>query len=114
MCASTIVQLRMGTVAYAAADPLFDGMQDWFADLPFAAARRPERTVLGGPVGTFCHVLHLSWLAFWQPTGPTIDAHARLTPRELEVARAIAAEGHLACIEGTAVDALEAVWELVV
>jgi tRNA(Arg) A34 adenosine deaminase TadA len=114
MCASTIVQLRMGTVAYAAADPLFDGMHTWFADLPFAAARRPERTVLGGPVGTFCHVLHLSWLAFWQPTGPTIDAHARLTPRELEVARAIAEEGHLACVEGTAVDALAAVWDLVV
>ncbi|HEX4906489.1 MAG TPA: nucleoside deaminase [Acidimicrobiales bacterium] len=113
MCASTILVTGIGHVSFAAADPLFDGMHDWFADLPWAANRRPERSMLGGPVGAFCHVLHLSWLAFWVSEGPVIDAHSRLSPRALDAARAISREGHLAPIAadgGSAVDALAAVW----
>jgi hypothetical protein len=116
MCASTIVQSGIGRVEFAAADPLFDGMHDWFAALPYAATRRPERAMLGGPVGRFCHVLHLSWLAFWVNEGPVIDAHGRLSPRELDAARAITREGHLAPIAadgGTVVDAIAGVWDYV-
>lgn len=116
MCASTIVQMGIGRVEFAAADPLFEGMHDWFGDLPYAAIRRPERTMLGGPVGTFCHVLHLSWLSFWVAEGPVIDAHGRLSSRELDAARAITRDGHLAAIAadgGAAADALAAVWDLV-
>jgi tRNA(adenine34) deaminase len=116
MCASTIVQVGIGHVHFAAADPLFDGMHDWFAALPYAAARRPERSMLGGPVGAFCHVLHLSWLSFWVTEGPVIDAHGRLSPRQLDAARTITRDGHLVPIAadgGTALDALAAVWELV-
>ena len=40
MCASTIVQGHIPHVRYAAADPLFDGMHDWFADVPLT---RPPR-----------------------------------------------------------------------
>lgn len=116
MCASTIVQIGIGRVHFAAADPLFDGMHDWFGDLPYASTRRPERTMLGGPIGTFCHVLHLSWLAFWVSEGPVIDAHGRVSPRELDAARAITRDGHLAPIAadgGTALDALAAAWDLI-
>lgn len=116
MCASTIVQVGIGHVHFAAADPLFDGMHDWFSHLPYAADRRPERTMLGGPIGTFCHVLHLSWLSFWIAEGPVIDAHGRLSPRQLDAARAITRDGHLAPIAadgGSAVDALAAVWDYV-
>jgi tRNA(Arg) A34 adenosine deaminase TadA len=116
MCASTIVQMGIGRVEFAAADPLFDGMHDWFGSLPYDAARRPERNMLGGPVGAFCHVLHLSWLSFWVREGPVIDAHGRLSPRELDTARAISRDGHLAPIAadgGGAVDALAAVWDLI-
>jgi tRNA(adenine34) deaminase len=114
MCASTIVQFGIGHVHFAAADPLFDGMHDWFGDLPYAATRRPDRTMLGGPVGRFCHVLHLAWLSFWVAEGPVIDAHGRLSPRELDAARTITRDGHLAPIAsdgGTALDALAAVWD---
>lgn len=116
MCASTILVVGIGHVAYAAADPLFDGMHDWFGELPYARRKLPERSLLGGPVGRFCHVLHLAWLSFWMSEGPTIDAHGTLSPRELDAARSIVRNGHLAPIAadgGTAVDALAAVWELI-
>ena len=116
MCASTIVQMGIGRVEFAAADPLFDGMHDWFGALPYAAAKRPARSMLGGPVGAFCHVLHLSWLSFWVAEGPVIDAHGRLSPRELDAARTVTRDGHLAPIAadgGGVVDALAAVWDLV-
>jgi tRNA(Arg) A34 adenosine deaminase TadA len=115
MCASTILQMDIGTVAYAASDPLFDGMHDWFGELPFAAARRPARVVLGGPIGSFCHVLHLSWLSFWQTDSPSIDAHGRLSPRQLDAARTITRDGHLAAVAadgGVASDAISAIWDL--
>lgn len=114
MCASTTLVMGIGRVAYAAADPLFDGMHDWFGELEWAATRRPEREVLGGRIGSFAHVLHLSWLAFWlSPDAPVMEAHRRVSPRELELATAIATEGHLDAIarEGGGVeDALAAVW----
>ena len=42
MCASAIVQSRIPRVRYAAADPVFDGLHDWFAELPFAQRRLPR------------------------------------------------------------------------
>jgi len=113
MCASTIVQARIPEVRYAAADPLFDGMHDWFADLPFARERLPVRSELGGPVGAFAHVLHVSWMAFWVPEGPVVDAHHALKPRHLALGRRVAQEGGLAAIaeqQGEVVDAMAALW----
>jgi tRNA(Arg) A34 adenosine deaminase TadA len=114
MCASAIVQCGVARVGYAAADPVFDGLHDWFGTLPFTMWRRPEREHLGGPVGAFCHVLHLSWLAFWSPAdAPVIEAHRRLAPGHLDVAAAVVAEGHLVAVAergGSAADAIDALW----
>lgn len=113
MCASTLLQTPIAHLHYAAADPVFDGLHDWFNDLPFAADRRPQRTCLGGPVGAFAHVLHLSWLAFWLSDDPIIDAHRRLKPHHLEVASHVVRDNRLADVAaagGTAVDALGALW----
>lgn len=113
MCASAIVQARIPEVRYAAADPLFDGMHDWFTAFPFARERLPTRSELGGPVGAFCHVLHVSWLAFWAADGATMDAHRNLRPRHLEIARQVAHDHALpevAADDGHAIDALEALW----
>jgi hypothetical protein len=71
--------------------------------------------MLGGPIGTFCHVLHLAWLSFWIAEGPVIDAHGRVSPRELDAARTIVRDGHLAAVAadgGGPMDALAAVWDL--
>jgi hypothetical protein len=113
MCASTILQSSITHVHYAAADPVFDGLHDWFRELPFAAERLPERTVLGGPVGAFAHVLHLSWLAFWVADGAIMQAHRTLAPRHLEIASSIARDNRLVDLVtegGTALDALETLW----
>jgi tRNA(adenine34) deaminase len=114
MCASTIIQLQMPRVRYAAADPVFDGLHDWFARLPYAADRIPERDSLGGPIGAFAHVLHLSWLAFWDRTAPFLDAHARLAPGHLELAARVASEGGLwplAARGADVADAIDALWD---
>ncbi len=110
-CAATIVQASIPTVRYAARDPLFDGMHDWFADLPFAKPRLPQRSELGGPLGAFAHVLHLSWMCFWA-AGST-DAHRERCPEHLALASEIAHDGLLAGAAadgGDVVAALEVLW----
>ena len=62
MCAATIAFYRVPEVNFAAADPFFDGLHDWMGGYPFTAERLPDRVRLGGPIGAFCHVLHLAWL----------------------------------------------------
>jgi len=117
MCATTIVQARIPVVRYAAADPVFAGLQDWFAELPFARDRIPARTELGGPLGAFCHVLHVSWMAFWVRDGAVMAAHEELRPRHLAVAREVAEQGGLAAVAeqgGTVVDAVDALWPTLV
>jgi len=85
MCASTMLVYNVKEMRYAAADPVFDGLHDWFATYPFTAERAPKRSCLGGPVGAFCHVLHLSWLLTYPVPDRVISPHRRLAP------------GHLAC-----------------
>ena len=113
MCASTILFLRIPRVAYAAADPVFDGLHGWFGQFSFAAERIPDRECLGGPFGAFSHVLHLSWLSFWMREGPTIEAHRRMAQRHLDVAGRVASAGHLERVAkegGAVVDAVDALW----
>jgi tRNA(adenine34) deaminase len=113
MCASAIVQAQIPQVRFAAADPVFDGMHDWFGAFPFAQERLPERSELGGPVGAFAHVLHVSWMAFWGAGGIVLEAHRNLRPRHLAVAQQVVEDHQLAGVAaqgGDAVDALEALW----
>lgn len=113
MCASAIMQARIPHVRYAAADPVFDGMHDWFAEFPFAQERLPVRSELGGPVGAFCHVLHMSWMAFWVSDGAVMDAHRNLRPRHLRIAQQVARDNALSKVAadgGQVIDALEALW----
>lgn len=116
MCASAILVVNIGTVAYAAPDPLFEGLDDWFAELAWSAERRPARTVLGGAAGAFAHLLHLSWLTFWVSDGPVVEAHRRSSVRHLDAARELGRDGRLTAVAeggGAAVDALAAVWDTV-
>ena len=81
MCASAIILCQIPNVRYAADDPVWDGMHDWFRTLPFARSRLPERECLGGPIGAFAHVLHLSWIALWFPEGDRSSSTARSRPK---------------------------------
>ena len=113
MCAATIAFYRVPEVHYAAADPLVDGLHDWFGSYPFIADRRPQRIMLGGPIGAFCHVLHLAWLVSFPAPTYVVDAHRRLTPSALECAGDIAKQHRLRQMgeQGAAVtDAIEDLW----
>jgi tRNA(Arg) A34 adenosine deaminase TadA len=113
MCASAIVQFRIPRVRYAAADPVFDGLYDWFGGLPFARERLPEREELGGRIGVFAHVLHVSWMAFWVGDGEVMDAHRQLKPKHLDIALTLVHDDHLGRLArdgGDVVDALSALW----
>jgi tRNA(adenine34) deaminase len=93
MCASTIAFYRVPEVHYAAADPFFEGLHDWMGSYPFTAERLPDRIRLGGPIGAFCHVLHLAWLVTYPAPPDVVDAHKSLTPSTLECASSIG-KGH--------------------
>lgn len=113
MCAGAIIMCHIPRVRYAAADPAFDGMHDWFRSLPFAASRLPERTSLGGPLGAFAHVLHLSWLALWFPEGDSVGAHGSVAPRHLALASELVDSAHLRSVavdHGSATAAIDALW----
>jgi hypothetical protein len=114
MCASAIMQFRLRRIRYAAADPVFDGLHDWFKDLPFTSDRMPVREELGGRVGAFAHVLHVSWLAFWVRESDVIDTHRRLRPRHLDLALEVVRSeklGPIARDGGDVRDALTAMWD---
>lgn len=114
MCASAILQFRIPRVRYAAADPVFDGLHDWFEKLPFTSDRMPVREELGGRVGAFAHVLHVSWIAFWSGDGMVIDAHRQRRPQHLDLALEVVRTKQLANIArdgGDVRDAFTALWD---
>lgn len=112
MCAATIAFYRVPEVHYAAADPVFDGLHDWFGTYPFTAERTPSRVRLGGLFGAFCHVLHLAWLVSYPAPPDILDAHRRLTPSVLEYAGDIADRHSLRQIGDQGATVFEAIEEL--
>lgn len=112
MCAATIALYRVPEIHYAAADPLFDGLVDWFATYPFTAERQPRRVILGGPIGTFCHVLHLVWLMAQPRQQHVIDAHRRLTLAALACAEEIAERHRLRRLADDGAPVVDAITEL--
>ena len=114
MCAGAIMMARIPRVRYAAADPVFDGLDDWLGGLAFAAERRPESECLGGVIGTVAHVLHVSWLVFWFPDSQgLVFPHRALAPRHLELAAGLLEHSPLpriAAARGHVTQAIEALW----
>jgi tRNA(Arg) A34 adenosine deaminase TadA len=113
MCASAIMLCGIPRVHYAAADPLFIGMHDWFRSLPYAAARLPERACLGGPIGAFAHVLHLSWIALWAPDSDVVEQHGTVAPKHLAIASDLVESTDLRAIaadRGSVTAAIDALW----
>jgi tRNA(Arg) A34 adenosine deaminase TadA len=112
MCAAAILLYRMPLVLYAADDPVWDGVHDAFVEIPVIARRLPQRRRLGGPFGTFAHVLHLSALVPHAPQA-VIEAHQSVAPSHLEVARSVVESGglvELANNGASVVEAVSALW----
>ena len=112
MCAATIRIYRLPKVAYAAADPVWDGMNDLFRQLEPIVRGLPERELLGGPWGAFAHLLHLSWLADHAPDY-VLEAHSTRTPQYLDIARRVADSRKLQRMASSGagvVDAVSTLW----
>jgi tRNA(adenine34) deaminase len=116
MCAGTIRLYGVPHIAYAAGDPVWDGLHEVFSGVPAVARRLATRSRLGGPFGEFAHVLHLSWLATCAPP-PVTAAHARLAPDHVRAATRVNESGELRALAdtgGTVVEAAAAIWSDVV
>jgi tRNA(Arg) A34 adenosine deaminase TadA len=112
MCAATIAFYQVPSVHFAAADPYFEGLHDWLATYRFTAQRTPERVSLGGPLGAFCHVLHLTWLISHPAPTYVIEAHRRLSPPVFACALGLAERGQLRVLSDGGVAVAEAIKEL--
>src|ERR1700689_1019436 len=95
MSAATIAFYRVPSVHFAAADPFFEGLHDWFGTYPFTVERTPERVRLGGPLGTFCPLVHLAWLISYPAPVNVIDAHRTLSAPVFACARRLTDQGRL-------------------
>jgi tRNA(adenine34) deaminase len=76
MCTSALLLYRVNQVYFAAPDPVWEGMHDWLNTAPFASLRQARRECLGGELGAFGHLLHISRLALHAPPH-VIEAHQR-------------------------------------
>jgi hypothetical protein len=105
---------RVGEVHYAATDPMFDGLHDAMAGLPYCAERMPRRRgPLPGTMGAFAWLLPLTFNTVWTPHGRWMRLHASLFPEHHRFAADVVASGSLAEIaraNGAVLDAIEVVW----
>ena len=110
MCAATIRIYLIPKVSYAADDPVWDGMHDLFGQLEPIARGLPERERLSGPWGVFAHLIHLTRLVEYGPER-VLEAHGRLAPEHLELARRVGGDLHeLASSGAGVVEAAGALW----
>jgi tRNA(adenine34) deaminase len=93
LCAMAIVTSNVGSVAFAARDPLWDGISR-FAELnEFIASRWPvRRGPLGGPVSAFSELLPLLWFVERKPNGTVVEKYASQHPRLLALARRLSGD----------------------
>jgi tRNA(adenine34) deaminase len=112
MCASAVVLSHVGTVRYAAADPLWSGI-DRVPGLNAQAARRwpIRRGPLRGPVAVFCGLLPLVWAVRQKADGVVARAYQAYDPALLSLARRLIREGVLDELRGGPVEqALARLW----
>jgi tRNA(adenine34) deaminase len=115
MCTSALLLYRVKQVYFAAPDPVWEGMHEWLNTAPFASLRQPTRECLGGELGAFGHLLHISRLA---PRAPphVVEAHQRSAGKLFHAATAVDILDRLSQLDdgdaaSSACDALTVVWD---
>jgi tRNA(Arg) A34 adenosine deaminase TadA len=112
MCASAVVLSHVGSLRYAAADPLWSGI-DRLPSLNAQVARRwPIRSgPVPGPVGAFCALLPLVWAMRRKPEGVVARAYAEHDPAMLALGRRCLQDRTLEELSATSVEeALQLLW----
>jgi tRNA(adenine34) deaminase len=113
MCASAVVLSHVGTVRYAAGDPLWSGI-DRLPDLNAQVGRRwPIRHgPLRGAIAAFCGLLPLVWAVRRKADGVVARAYQEHDPVLLALARRLVRDGVLDELRGGSLDqALARLWD---
>jgi tRNA(Arg) A34 adenosine deaminase TadA len=85
MCTSALLFYRIERVAFASVDPVWLGMHEWFQSAPWASRNHLTRECLGGELGAFGYVLHISRLAEIAPTH-VLETHQQETSQLFDFA----------------------------
>jgi tRNA(adenine34) deaminase len=112
LCAAAAVLSHVGTVRFAAADPLWSGIER-LPELNAQVARRwPRRQgPVDGSLAAFCALLPLVWSVRERPDGVVIRAYEVTNPSLLELARRLVEHGALDRLRGEPViRALDHLW----
>lgn len=112
MCSAALTgTYQIPRVLFAARDPSWDGLEEALRRHPVTARSWPRREHLGGPYGVLAYVMHLvAILRYWP--GPR-DAHERLAPARLALARQVLERGDLGRLaqgEAAPQDVAQALW----
>jgi tRNA(Arg) A34 adenosine deaminase TadA len=115
MCTSALLLYRVNQVYFAAPDPVWEGTHDWLNAAPFASLRQTSRECLGGELGAFGHLLHISRLAPHAPPH-VVEAHLRSAGQLFQVATEASIVDSLSELEdgdavSSACDALTVAWD---
>jgi tRNA(adenine34) deaminase len=115
MCTSALLLYRVNWVNFAAPDPVWEGMHNWLNAAPFASLSQTRRECLGGELGAFGHLLHISRLAPHAPSH-VIEAHQRSAGQLFQLATAVRTLDRLSELEdgdalSSARDALAVTWD---
>jgi tRNA(Arg) A34 adenosine deaminase TadA len=115
MCTSTLLLYRVNQVSFAAPDPVWEGMHDWLDAAPFASLSQTKRECLGGELGAFGYLLHISRLAPHAPPH-VVEAHQRSAGQLFQAATAVRTLERLSELEdgnadSSAGDALAITWD---
>jgi tRNA(Arg) A34 adenosine deaminase TadA len=115
MCMSALLFYRVDRVLFASFDPVWVGMHEWLRTAPWATRADARHEHLGGEIGAFGYVLHVSRLVTVAPQ-LVIDAHQRAAGALFDCAtngtgvRALAELGAQGA-STSAADALELLWD---
>lgn len=74
LCSVACRYYRVRQISYATPDPVWEGTREWLEGLRPKAMHTTSYDCLGGPLGAFGYVLHVSRLVGWAPD-EVLDAH---------------------------------------
>ena len=116
MCASSIAMAQVPVVHFAAADPLFAGVDDLIRQHPYNDDRQHTRHgPMDGAVARFANLLPLTFVAFWLGAdSPAMRGAVDADPVLAELALELIGGDVLISVRdggGSAVDAMASVWD---